>query len=128
VFSLFPISNDLCLTPCPSQTEISIIPFTLQNNSTTVVLRAPLCSRVLGTNQSFKSLKVHCPWEGVFKYPAAGEGESRAGAGGSESSIIMSQFWKPGSQKPQTFVMDDEEGGVIPFAVHHSSASGYLLF
>lgn len=37
----------------------------------------------------------------------------------------MSQFWKPGSQKPQTFVIDDGEGGVIPFAVPPSSSSGY---
>ncbi|XP_057829272.2 probable pre-mRNA-splicing factor ATP-dependent RNA helicase DEAH9 isoform X2 [Cryptomeria japonica] len=37
----------------------------------------------------------------------------------------MSQFWKPGSQKPQTFVIDDEDGGVIPFSVHPSSASGF---
>ncbi|GLJ37676.1 hypothetical protein SUGI_0765380 [Cryptomeria japonica] len=38
---------------------------------------------------------------------------------------VMSQFWKPGSQKPQTFVIDDEDGGVIPFSVHPSSASGF---
>lgn len=39
--------------------------------------------------------------------------------------FTMSQFWKPGSQKPQTFVIDDGEGGVIPFAVPPSSSSGY---
>ncbi|KAH9309372.1 hypothetical protein KI387_037283, partial [Taxus chinensis] len=37
----------------------------------------------------------------------------------------MSQFWKPGAQKPQTLIIDDDDGGVIPFALHPSSASGF---
>lgn len=35
----------------------------------------------------------------------------------------MAQFWKPGAEKPETRVVDDEEGGVLFFP--HSSSSGH---
>ncbi|KAK7306586.1 hypothetical protein VNO77_44535 [Canavalia gladiata] len=39
----------------------------------------------------------------------------------------MSQFWKPGTERPQGRVVDDEEGGVLFLsgAHHSSSSSGY---
>lgn len=39
----------------------------------------------------------------------------------------MAQFWKPGTEKPEAQVVDDEEGGVlfIPGASSSSSSSGY---
>lgn len=36
----------------------------------------------------------------------------------------MSRFWKPGSEKPSTLLVDDEEGGVV-FLLH--SQLGLLL-
>uniref|UniRef100_A0A1D1XQH4 RNA helicase n=1 Tax=Anthurium amnicola TaxID=1678845 RepID=A0A1D1XQH4_9ARAE len=35
----------------------------------------------------------------------------------------MSQFWKPGAERPR--LLDDEEGGVLFFSAPHSSSSGY---
>lgn len=36
----------------------------------------------------------------------------------------MSQFWKPGTERPQGRVVDVEEGGVLFLSVsHHSSSS-----
>ncbi|KAL2341809.1 hypothetical protein Fmac_009749 [Flemingia macrophylla] len=38
----------------------------------------------------------------------------------------MSQFWKPGTERPQGRVVDDEEGGVLFLSgSHHSSSSRY---
>ena len=42
--------------------------------------------------------------------------------GGEE--LNMSQFWKPGTERPQGRVVDDEEGGVLFLSgSHHSSSS-----
>ncbi|GJN06415.1 hypothetical protein PR202_ga24144 [Eleusine coracana subsp. coracana] len=35
----------------------------------------------------------------------------------------MSRFWKPGSEKPSTLLVDDEEGGVVFLSSSASSAS-----
>jgi len=39
----------------------------------------------------------------------------------------MSRFWKPGSEKPSTLLVDDEEGGVIflPSSTSSASSSGF---
>ena len=44
----------------------------------------------------------------------------------SEWGAAMSRFWKPGSEKPSTLLVDDEEGGVIflPSSTSSASSSG----
>lgn len=38
--------------------------------------------------------------------------------------LNMSQFWKPGTERPQGRVVDDEEGGLLfLFGSHHSSSA-----
>lgn len=39
------------------------------------------------------------------------------------ATVAMSQFWKPGTEKPR--LLDDEEGGVLFFAASLSSSSRY---
>lgn len=43
--------------------------------------------------------------------------------GGTKIVDEMSQFWKPGSEKPR--LLDDEEGGVLFYSASASSSSGY---
>lgn len=70
---------------------------------------------------------AHDCWRSVANFsPASASRLSPRHRLPSESALggqAMSRFWKPGSEKPSTLLVDDEEGGVVFLPSSNSSAS-----
>ncbi|KAF7803364.1 putative pre-mRNA-splicing factor ATP-dependent RNA helicase DEAH9 [Senna tora] len=119
-----------------------------QKQNTTTGLRT--CNNILAMTKplhaktpSFIGDKsINLSWKEIAKAPAsstttaagvkrlaatngANNFASKKGRGGELSSVAsaMSQFWKPGTEKPR--LIDDEEGGVLFFSASPSFSSGY---